>query len=523
MRKGPPAWLEDAVFYQIYPQSFYDTNGDGIGDLEGITRKLDYLRSMGFNALWLNPCFVSPFQDAGYDVSDYYRVAPRYGTNAGARRLFSEAKKRDIRVCLDLVPGHTSLEHPWFVQSARPPRNAYSDRYVWVDGTAGLVEPGLNLIRGFAERPVGYVSNYYYSQPALNYGFARPDSGKPWQLPVGHPGPRATAREMLKVMDHWMGLGASGFRVDMAGSLVKGDPDQAATIRLWSGLSAALKKKHPEAVLISEWADPARAIRAGFDADFLLHFGPHAGAYNSLFRLGPRSFFHSSGKGDARPFLSAYRDLSKAAGDKGYISIPSGNHDFSRLSVGRDVRELKVCFAFLLTLPGVPFIYYGDEIGMAYQPDLPSKEGGYERTGCRTPMQWEKGKNKGFSKAPTRKLYLPVDGRKGAPDVASQQGKPDSLLETVRQLVQLRHGNPALQARGSFKVLSGGLGSKPLVYLREKAGEKILVAVQPCARASRLRLRLSGRPRPLLAHGMELGNNGELRAPGFSFGVFLLS
>lgn len=523
MRKGPPAWLEDAVFYQVYPQSFYDSNNDGIGDLPGITRKLPYLQSMGFNALWLNPCFVSPFQDAGYDVADYYRIAPRYGTNSDARRLFAEAKKRGIRVCLDLVPGHTSLEHPWFQKSANPERNAYSDRYIWVDGTAGLTEPGLNLIRGFAERPVGYVSNYYYSQPSLNYGFAHPDPQKPWQLPVSHPSARATAAEMLRVMDYWMGLGASGFRVDMAGSLVKGDPDQAATIRLWSQMSASLKKKYPEAVLIAEWSDPARAVKAGFDADFLIHFGPHAGAYNSLFRSGSRSFFDPSGRGNARPFLSTYRRLLKATGGRGYISVPSGNHDFSRISVGRDDRELKVCFTFLLTLPGLPFIYYGDEIGMAYHPGLPSKEGGYERTGCRTPMQWDKGRSKGFSKASAAKLYLPVDNRKAAPTVAAQEGKIGSLLETVRALVLVRKMHPALQARGSFKVLSNGPGSQPLVYLREKDGEKILAAVQPSNRPASLKLRLPGKPTALLAHGMELTDKGLLQVKGLSYGIFRLS
>ncbi len=520
--KGPPAWLEKAIFYQIYPQSFLDANGDGIGDLNGITQKLDYLQSMGFNALWLNPCFVSPFQDAGYDVADYYRIAPRYGTNSDARRLFSEAQKRGIRVCLDLVPGHTSLEHPWFLQSARTQRNAYSDRYIWVDGTGGLTEQGLNLIRGFAERPVGYVSNYYYSQPALNYGFAHPDPAKPWQLAVNDPGPKATASEMLKVMNYWMDLGASGFRVDMAGSLVKGDPGQAATIRLWSPLSAARRKKHPDAVLISEWSDPERAIKAGFDADFLIHFGPHAHAYNSLFRLGKNSFFHPSGKGDARPFLSVYQSLLRRSKSRGYVSVPSGNHDFSRLSVGRDFRELKVCFAFLLTLPGLPFIYYGDEIGMAYHPDLPSKEGGYERTGCRTPMQWNRKKNKGFSNAPSSKLYLPVDANPRAPDVASQWGKPDSLLETVRALNLIRRTHPALQAKGSFKVLSHGRSPRPLVYTREKEGEKILVAVQPSAGRSRLNLRLKANSLLLLAKGMELTAQGVLKAQGFSYGIFRL-
>src|SRR5512137_2970744 len=128
-----PGWLEDAIFYEIYPQSFNDSNGDGIGDIPGILRKLDYLESLGVNALWLNPCFESPFQDAGYDVSDYYRVAPRYGTNEDLVMLFRQASKLGIRVLLDLVPGHTSVEHPWFKKSCRQERNQFSDYYVWTD------------------------------------------------------------------------------------------------------------------------------------------------------------------------------------------------------------------------------------------------------------------------------------------------------------------------------------------------------------------------------------------------------
>jgi len=160
-----PRWLQDAVFYQIYPQSFKDSNGDGIGDLPGIQAKLDYLAWLGINAIWISPCFVSPFQDAGYDVADYCKVAPRYGTNADLRRLVRAAHRRGIRVCLDLVPGHTSLEHPWFKASCRPARNAYSDRYIWTNsGWCGAAN--LESIRGYADRDGAYVTNFFYCQPA---------------------------------------------------------------------------------------------------------------------------------------------------------------------------------------------------------------------------------------------------------------------------------------------------------------------------------------------------------------------
>ncbi|HVZ79796.1 MAG TPA: alpha-amylase family glycosyl hydrolase [bacterium] len=516
----PPSWLENALFYQVYPQSYYDSNGDGIGDLPGLTRKLDYIRSMGFNALWINPCFVSPFQDAGYDVADFYRIAPRYGTNADAKRLFAEARKRGIRVCLDLVPGHTSIDHPWFRMASRAGRNRYSDRYVWADGHSEIHEPGLNLIRGLAERSVGYAANYYYSQPSLNYGFAHPDPKKPWQQGVDHPGPKATAAEMLRIMLFWMKLGASGFRVDMAGSLVKGDPDGQATIRLWRKLSGALKRRYPEAFLISEWSDPSRAIQAGFDADFLLHFGPHAGAYLSLFRDGKKSFFHSSGQGDITLFLKTFQHLTKEAGSRGYVCVPSGNHDFSRISRYLGPKELKTSFAFLLTLPGVPFVYYGDEIGMSYLEKTPTKEGGYERTGTRTPMQWDKGRNKGFSTARPTKLYLPVDPSPKAPDVASQEKDPSSLLATVRALAALRHAHPALQAKGSFQVLSKGR-HQPLAYLRERDGQKLLVVIQPGRQKARFQLSRGAWPLPLLTQGARI-HRGAIELAGTSFGIFQL-
>ena len=130
-----PKWLENAVFYEIYPQSFCDSNGDGIGDIPGIISKLDYIKELGCNAIWMNPCFASPFGDAGYDVADYYQAAPRYGTNADLKRLFNEVHKRNMHILLDLVPGHTSVAHPWFKESCKADRNEFTDRYIWTDST----------------------------------------------------------------------------------------------------------------------------------------------------------------------------------------------------------------------------------------------------------------------------------------------------------------------------------------------------------------------------------------------------
>ncbi len=488
-----PAWLEDAVAYEIYPQSFADANGDGIGDLPGAIERLDHLASLGVTLVWLNPCFDSPFLDAGYDVRDYRRVAPRYGTNEDLERFFAAARERGIRVLLDLVAGHTSWEHPWFRDSMRHARNEHTDWFVWTDRVWRSPE-GLHAVTGLSERDGSYIANFFSFQPALNYGFANPEPGHPWQQPTNAPGPRAVRREMREIMRFWLERGAAGFRVDMAASLVKQDPGRRETARFWREVRTWLDDEWPDAVLISEWGRPAEAIPAGFHMDFLLHFNEPG--YTSLFRAGSPhaeilvpyawSFFDRSGHGNIRAFLDGYeRDLAATSG-RGLICIPSGNHDMGqRLADGRDAADLAVVWAFLLTMPGVPFIYYGDEIGMRTVEGLPSKEGSYDRTGARTPMQWDPGlPNAGFSAAPPEALYLPLDPDPGRPTVAAQEADPASLLATVRALVALRRSHPALWAGGSFTALLAEAGRLPFVYERRAvapASGRVVVALNPGA------------------------------------------
>ena len=173
-----PKWLDDAVFYNVYPQSFYDANGDGIGDLEGICQKLYYISDMGFNAIWLNPVYESPFRDGGYDVTDFYNIASRYGTNEDFATLCKEAKKRGIKIIMDLVAGHTSIECEWFKKSALPEKNEYTNRYIW---TNSIWDKGDNntFISGFSDRDGCYLNNFFYCQPALNYGYK--NITQPWQ------------------------------------------------------------------------------------------------------------------------------------------------------------------------------------------------------------------------------------------------------------------------------------------------------------------------------------------------------
>jgi glycosidase len=485
-----PEWLERAVFYEIYPQSFRDTNGDGIGDLRGIIEKLPYLHSLGVTALWINPCFESPFRDAGYDISDFYKVAPRYGTNEDLHTLFAEARQLGIRVMLDLVAGHTSDQHPWFRASQGYERNRYTDWYIWTDSVWTWSAPKQQVVVGAAERDANYIPNFFYFQPALNYGYAQPDPKAPWQQPVDAPGPRAVREELKKIMGFWFDLGASGFRVDMAGSLVKNDPDGQATAALWHEFRAWMDRKYPDCALVSEWSEPRVAIPAGFHMDFLLPFSKPG--YKSLFRPTPpetTAFFDASGRGDIRRFLDEFEPLYAATKGQGFIAIPTGNHDtVPRLGDGKDFRELAVAYAFLLTMPGVPFIYYGDEIGMRSVAGLPSKEGGFGRTGARTPMQWDASPNAGFSAAPANRLYLPIDAAADRPSVAGQEGDPHSTLNVVRTLIALRQSHPALQASGAFAEVVARAGEMPFVYERSSGRERILVAVNPAARPCEVRL-----------------------------------
>ena len=297
-------WLKDAVFYEIYPQSFQDTNADGIGDFQGIIDRLDYIKELGCNAIWMNPCFASPFGDAGYDVSDYYTAAPRYGTNEDLKRLFDEVHKRGMHILLDLVPGHTSVDHPWFKESLKAEKNPYTDRYIWTNNIWDQPE-GIGSIKGISDRDGCCVVNFFSHQPALNYGHYICEH--PWQQPMDAEGPKATVAEMEKVMRFWLKMGCDGFRVDMAGSLVKNDPDGLGTIKLWQGIRPFLSKEFPEAAMVSEWGEPDKSLQAGFDMDFLLHFGPSH--YNDLFRC-EEPYFPPEERAVRQPLL---RNIRRAA------------------------------------------------------------------------------------------------------------------------------------------------------------------------------------------------------------------
>jgi len=527
-----PKWLSGAVFYEIYPQTFYDSNTDGIGDIPGIIQKLDYVKELGCNALWINPCFDSPFKDAGYDVRDYKKAAPRYGSNEDLYRLFDEAHKRDMRVLLDLVPGHTSEEHPWFIESKKvAPNDEFKNRYIWTDSWFLWSLEGLKFIAGEAERGGCYIVNFFKCQPALNYGFH--ECREKWQLPPDHPDCISTREALKDIMRFWLrgdkGRGCDGFRVDIADSLVKfDDAERSATCAIWRNVREMLDAEFPEAAIVSEWSRPDLSLKAGFHADFLLDH-PKSGCRSlardyedgentSHFKDENNSYFKKNSKGNIKKFLDQYLPWYEATKNDGFMSLITGNHDTPRISYGLDERELALAYAFIFTMPGVPFLYYGDEIGMRYLYNLPTKEGGYSRTGSRTPMQWSPGGGMGFSAAPAEKLYLPVDPDAYAPDVQTQEKNPMSLLNTVKALLRLRRDNEDLGSKPNLEVLSSGgaeSGDRSFIYRRGA----FVIAVNPGADAVQLHVTVEGTPSLVYSFGGCGFENGYIKLEPQSFGV----
>jgi glycosidase len=530
-------WLRDAVLYEIYPPSFADSDGDGIGDLRGVLAHLDHLASLGVDAIWFNPCFESPFVDGGYDVSDYLRIAPRYGTEDDLVELVAGAGERGIRVILDLVAGHTSIEHPWFrAELAADGPAPDGDRYVWRDDEPvhdwGADRPGIPAwVESPGPRRGWYLKNFYDEQPALNFGWTSTDEREPWRDAVDAPGPRRNREALREVLDHWLGLGVAGFRVDMAFSLVK-DAEEGhaplASVALWREIRAWMDHAYPDAVLIPEGSEPSDGGPPAFHADFaLVIHEAHASLFDNHaagrlpFHPPHEPFFDAEGRGSTATFLAAWEEV-RARDPHRPVVLASADHDFDRLRCGpRTPEQLGAALTFLLTWGSVPCLYYGDEIGMRYLHGMPDVEGAvcnplYNRAGCRTPMQWDDSPNAGFSAADPADLYLPQDPAPDRPTVAAQEGDPDSTLALVRRLVRLRRATPALRGRAPTRVVHAGY---PLAYLR---GERHLVVVNPRRERAPLVLRGAVGAEVLLGEGVHPAPEGLL-VDGFGYGVLALA
>jgi len=347
-----------------------------------------------------------------------------------------------------------------------------------------------NIVNKFvkSDYPRGpyYVKNFFDTQPALNFGFANPDPEHPWEQAVDAPGPMAMRRELKNIMSFWMDKGIDGFRVDMAASLVKNDFDKSATIKLWKeDLAKWFRTNYPQNVLIAEWFNPSMSIEAGFHIDFFCHDGQYN--YSTLFFNTPsrgydgNCYFDIKGKGQLKTWLELYQYQYNAVKNKGYVSMPSGNHDFTRLAAGERSTEdqLKVAMTFFLTMPGVPFIYYGDEIGLMQNFNAPAKEGSGGRSGCRIPMLWDDSTDAGFSTAAEENLYLPLTPDPDRRTVKSQEADANSLLNYVRALISFRKDHPGIGADADWKIVSNPNNPYPMVYERSNGNETWLIAINP--------------------------------------------
>ena len=451
-----PEWLRDGVIYQVYPSSYKDSDGNGIGDIRGVISELDYIESLGVRAIWFNPLFVSGWIDGGYDVIDFYRVDPRFGTNNDMVELIEKAHAKGIKVMLDLVAGHTSDKHPWFIQSSQDTNLQYSDYYIWSDRLPDAkAEKDLETMLkdpNYMQNTIGkwmkseyprnkfYMKNFYACQPSLNYGYANPDPSRPWEQGVDAPGPKAVRQELKDIIAFWYGKGVDGFRVDMANSLVKNDKDKKEIMNLWREIREWSDKNYPDHVLMAEWGSPKYCLAAGYNIDMDLNstkahnrrmyfdrkHQANGGSYFSLNGGQPsvKDLYGNAwpenkidSKTTAAEMLKEYydyfTDCLESTETMGYFATITGNHDHLRINMGarNTPDQLKVMLTWVLTMP-MPILYYGDEIGMRSLVDLPNVEGanhnGKERSGARTPMQWTSGETAGFSTCSPDKLYLPV-------------------------------------------------------------------------------------------------------------------
>ena len=460
-----PLWWQRGVIYQIYPRSFQDSNGDGVGDLPGIISRLDYLVDLGVDAIWLSPHYPSPQDDFGYDVADYVGVDPMYGTLADFDNLVTEAHRRDLKVMVDFVPNHSSSKHPWFIESAADLTNRKRDWYVWRDPKSDGSPPNnwVSVFGGPAWEMDDRTGQYYLhsfltSQPDLN-----------WRNPE-------LEREMLDVLRFWMERGVDGFRIDVAQRSMK-DP---------------LLRDNPPASVIdptsykfnAEWA-ATKHIYDSADPDIHLLFRK----FRSVLDEYPERFsiaeihewdwnrwasYYGGGEGLHMPFnfapLTAGVDpakLRKIMTSMEEVLPPGawpnwvlGNHDEQRIATRLGREESGAMAVLLLTVRGTPTIYYGDEIGMV-ETDIPPelqqdpygrRVPGHGRDGCRTPMQWSLVPHAGFSPPETPSTWLPVHPDHIVTNVETESKDPASRLALYRRLLQLRRASPALHS-GAVEVV----------------------------------------------------------------------
>jgi maltose alpha-D-glucosyltransferase/alpha-amylase len=483
-----PLWYKDAIFYEVHVRAFCDGDGDGRGDLKGVISKLDYLKDLGVDCLWLLPIYPSPLRDDGYDISDFYSIAHEFGTVDDLRRLLDEAHARRLHVIMDLVLNHTSDQHPWF-QAARADLNSpYRDYYVWSDTDQKY--SGARIIFLDTEK-----SNWTWDETAGQYYWHRFYSCQP-DLNFDNPAVRA---EMINVMRFWLELGIDGFRADAVPYLFEREgtncenlPETHAYLK---EIRRVLEKEYPGRILLAEanqWPEDTRAYFGnGDEFNMGFHFPVMPRIYMAL-RKGDRTpLVWILGRTPPIPsncqwctFLRNHDELTLemvTEEERQWMWQEYAPEPRMRLNLGirrrlaplldNDRRKIELANSLLFTLPGSSILYYGDEIGMGDNIWLD------DRNGVRTPMQWSGAKNAGFSSATPEKLYLPVIDDPvygpGRVNVTAELALPNSLLNTLHRRITTRKNHPAF-GRGSFSwVECDNLAIA--AYLREYGEDRLLV------------------------------------------------
>ena len=476
-------WWKHGVFYHIYVRSFFDSDNDGIGDLTGIVKKLDYLEKLGIDAIWLSPVFESPQVDFGYDVSDYKQIDPLFGDIGDFKKLLKEAHKRDIKVIIDFILNHTSDEHPWFLESSSSIGNPKRNWYIWHDGTNGKIPNNWKTCFGGSAWQYHKETNQYYyhsffkEQPDLN-----------WRDP-------GLKKEFFNIIDYWLRIGVDGFRLDVANLIVKDKKyrDNPGFFGVLNGNQKLYTRNRPRSLKILQ---DLRKILNRYDERMSI---------GEIYTLPPgdpelAASYLGNGKDtlhlafdfslmfkpwNAKIYAKTIDKWINTLPEKGWPCHVLSNHDLMRSYNRRFINLFKqkkaVISAFLLlTLKGSPFIYYGEEIGMEntrvkpkdFRDPLSKKfwplYSGRDK--ARTPMQWNDSKNAGF----TRYIpWLPLNKNFKKVNVKTQEQQQDSLLYFYKHLLKLRKKHTALQS-GSWKLIVKGKKGV-LAYKRESANDNLIV------------------------------------------------
>ncbi|WP_207496031.1 alpha-amylase family glycosyl hydrolase [Aridibaculum aurantiacum] len=482
-------WWQSGVIYQVYPRSFQDSDGDGVGDLRGVISRLDHLEWLGVTAVWLSPIYPSPMADFGYDIADYTGIHPMFGSLDDFDELSQELRKRNMKLILDLVPNHTSDKHPWFLESRSSRNNPKRDWYIWHDATADGNPPNnwLSVFGGSGWEWDEATGQYYYhaflkEQPDLN-----------WRNPE-------VQEAMFNVMRFWLDRGVDGFRVDVMWHMIKDEklrdnpvnPDYQQHMATYEQLLPVFSTDQPE---VHDIVHKMRAVLDSYDERMMIgeiylpihKLVTYYGVDNKGAHL-PFNFQLLSLPWNAAKLANAIDEYEGALPDSGWPNWVLGNHDQPRITSRVGVQQARVAAMLLLTLRGTPTIYYGDEIGMTDVPipfdevrdpqglNMPDKN--LSRDPCRTPMQWDDSQNAGFTKG---QPWLRVDKAYKRVNVAAAKDDPFSMLTLYRKLVHLRQQESALHVGDYVTVFSD---QQILAYKRSFENMSFLIVLnlshRPC-------------------------------------------